>query len=72
MIHGGISYGYRKINLLQALAWWVTDLMLWGKIIYLNNSKTDIIADSIEESWIYFEDTRDGKGDLSNIKEFLH
>ena len=46
--------------------------MLWGKIIYLNNSKTDIIADSIEESWIYFEDTRDGKGDLSNIKEFLH
>ena len=32
-----------------------------GKIIDLNNCKTDILADAIEESRIYFEDTRDVK-----------
>ena len=47
----------------------MTDFTLWGKIIDLNKCKTDILADSIEESLIYFEDTRYGKGDLSNTKE---
>ena len=33
----GVYYGDRKIKFLQALAWWVTYLTLWGKIIYINN-----------------------------------
>ena len=47
-------------------------MTLWGKIIDLNNFKTDILADVIEESRIYFEDTRDGKGELRKPKEFSH
>ena len=43
-----------------------------GKIVDLNNFKTDILADYIYESWIDFEDTRDGKGELSDPKEFSH
>ena len=50
----------------------MTDLTLRGNIINLNNFKTDILADAIEESRIDFEDTRDGKGDLSKPKEFSH
>ena len=50
----------------------MTDLTLRGKIIDLNNFKTDIIADAIEESRIDFEDTKDGKGGLSKPKEFSH
>ena len=69
---GGVSDGYRKIKFLQALAWWVTDLTLRGKIIDLNNFKTDILSDGIEESWIDFEDTRDGKGGLSKPKGSSH
>ena len=65
---GEVSYGDRKIKLLQALAWWVTDLTLWGKITDINNLKTDIIADSIEDSRFDFEDTRDGKGGPSKSK----
>ena len=48
------------------------DLTLQGKIINLNNFKTDIIADAIEESRIDFEDTRDIKGELRKTKEFSH
>ena len=69
---GGVSYGDRKIKFLQALAWWVTDLTLWGKIIDLNNFKTDIISDAIDKSRLEFEYTRDGKGRLSKPKEFSH
>ena len=57
---------------LQALFWWVNDLMLRGNIIDINNFETDILAYAIEESWIYFEDTRDGKGDLSKSREFSY
>ena len=64
----GVSYGDRKIKYLQALAWWVTDLTLRGKIIDLNHFKTGIISDSIDESRIDFEDTRDLKGELSKTK----
>ena len=70
--HGGISDGYRNIKRLHALAWWVTNLTLRGKIINLNNFKTDIIADAIEESRIDFEDTRGMKGDQRNPKDFSH
>ena len=68
----GVYYGDSKIKCLQALAWWVTDLTLRGKIIDLNNFKTGILADAIEESRLDFEDTRDGKGELSKTKQFTH
>ena len=42
------------------------------KIIDLNNFKTDIISDSIEDSWIDFEDKRYGKGGMSKPKELSH
>ena len=35
-IHSGVYYGYRKINCLEALAWWMADLTLWGNIIDMN------------------------------------
>ena len=47
-------------------------MTLRGKIIDLDNFKTYIIADVIEESQLYFEDTRDGKGELSKPKIFSH
>ena len=50
----------------------MTDLTLRGKIIDLNNLKTDILDDAIDEPRIDFEDTRDGKGELSKPKEFSH
>ena len=68
----GVSYEDKKRKCLQALFWWVTDLMLRGNIIDINNFETDILAYAIEESWIYFEDTRDGKGDLSKSREFSY
>ena len=61
MSHGGIYFGYRKINCLQALAWWVTYLMLQVKNIDLNSFKSDVLSDAIEESRLDFEDTRDVK-----------
>ena len=69
---GGVSYGDRNIDCLQALAWWATDLTLRSKIIDINNFKTDIFDDAIEDSRLDFEDTRYGKGGLINPKEFLH
>ena len=47
-------------------------MTLWGKIIDLNNFKTDILAGAIEESRLDLEDTRYGKGDLRKPKEFSH
>ena len=47
-------------------------MTLRGNIININNFKTDIIADAIEESQIDFEDTRDVKGELIKPKEFSH
>ena len=70
MIRGGVSYGDRKIECLQAMAWWVTYLTLWGKIIDLNKFKTDILDYAIEESRLDFEDIIDGKGEPSKPKEF--
>ena len=70
--HGGISDGDRNIKCLQALSWWVKDLKLRGKIIDLNHLKTDIIADTIGEYRLDFEDTRYGKGGLIKAKELSH
>ena len=47
-------------------------MTLKGKILDLNHFKTDILADSIEESRLDFEDTRNGKGGLIKPKEFSH
>ena len=47
-------------------------MTLRGKAIDLKNFKTDIIADAIDESWIDFEYTRYGKGELRKPKELLH
>ena len=71
-IRGGISYGDRNIKCLKVLAWWVTDLMLRGKIIDLNNFKIDILSDAIDDSRLDYEETRYGKGELSNSKELSH
>ena len=65
-------YGDRKINFRQKLTWWVKYFTLRGKIVDINNFKTDILDDSIEESHIYFEYTMDGKGGLRNPREFSH
>ena len=69
---GGVSDGYRKIKCLQALAWRVIDLTLRCKSVDQNKCKTDIVADTIEESRIDFEYAIYGKGELSNTKEFSH
>ena len=50
----------------------MTDLILRGKIINLNNFKTDILADAIEDSRIDFKDSRYGKGEPSKPKEFSY
>ena len=47
-------------------------MTLQGKIINLNNFKTYILADAIDESWLDFEDTRYGKGELRKPKELSH
>ena len=53
-IRGGVSHRHRKIKCLQALAWWVTDLTLRGKIIDLNKFNTDILAYAIDYYQLYF------------------
>ena len=45
-------------------------MTLRGKIIDLDNFKTDILDDTIEDYRLGFEDTRYGKGELSKPKEF--
>ena len=46
--------------------------MLRGKIIDLKNFRTDTLADTIDEYRIDFEDTIDGKREMSNPKELSH
>ena len=65
---GGVYYGDRKIKCLKALDWQATDVTLRSKIINVNNFKTDIIADAVEDYWIDFEDIRYGKGETSKPK----
>ena len=43
------------IKCLQELAWWVIDLILWGKDINLNNFISDVLSDAIEESLLFPE-----------------
>ena len=45
-------------------------MTLQGKNIDINNFKSDVMYDVIEEYRLDFEDTRDGKRELSNPKEF--
>ena len=53
-------------KLLLVLDWWVTQLTLRGKTIYLNNHNDDIMADEIEESHIDYEDSKYEDTDLDN------
>ena len=69
---GGIFLGDRKIKCLQVLDWWVAYLTMRGKYIYLNNFKSYVLSDVIEDPQLEFEDTRYGKRELSNPKYFLH
>ena len=50
----------------------MADFTFQDKIIDLNNFKTDILADVIEDSRLDFEDKRYGKGELSKPKELSH
>ena len=50
----------------------MTDLTLRGKGIDLNNFNGDIMSDTIGESRIDYEDTKYGKAELNNPKEFSH
>ena len=72
MSHGGTYFGDRKIKCIHALAWWVTDLTLQGKYIYLYSFKSDVLSDVIKESLLNFEDNRYGKGELINTNTFSH
>ena len=47
-------------------------MTLRGKIIDINNFKNDILADAIDDLWLDFEDTRDGKGYMSKPNKFSH
>ena len=47
-------------------------MTLRGKIIDLNNFKTDIIADAIEDPRLDFEEKRYGKGEMSKPKYLSH
>ena len=46
----------------------MTELTLRDKNIDLNNFKYDVLSDAIEDYILNFEDTRDGKGDMSKPK----
>ena len=72
MRYGVLSFGYRKIKSLQASAWQVTHLTLWGKPIESNNFNGDIMCDVIEEEKSDLEDTRDSKVELNKPKYFSH
>ena len=50
----------------------MADFTLRGRIIDINNFKTDIFDNAIEDSHIDFEITRDGKGELITHKEFSY
>ena len=47
-------------------------MTLRGKVIDLNNFKTNILAGAIEESRLDFEDTIYGKVELRKPKTFSH
>ena len=59
-IRGGDSYGDQKINCLQALSWWATDLTLRGKQIVSDDFDTTMVAYCIDEAKLDYED---GKND---------
>ena len=50
MSHGCISFGDINIKCLKVIAWWLTDLILWGKFMELNDFSGDIMSDVIEKS----------------------
>ena len=47
-------------------------MTLWDENIDLNNFRSDIISDAIEEYRLDFKNTRYGKWELINPKDFFH
>ena len=68
---GGDFYGDQKINCLQALAWWATDLTFRGKQTVLDDFDDTMMADCIYEANFEHED---GKKDSDTKKpdKFSH
>ena len=58
IIRGCLYVRDRNIKCLQALAWWVTDLILQRKYIESNNFNGD---SAIDESKLNYKDNRDTK-----------
>ena len=46
--------------------------MLRDKNMDLNYFKSDVLFDAVEDYSLYFQDTRDIKGDISKTKYCLH
>ena len=48
----------------------MTDFTLQGKSVKLNNFNTDILIDAIDESWLYYKDTRDSNAEPYKTKMY--
>ena len=70
MSRGSIYFVDSKIKCLQALSCWVMSLTLQVTNIDLNQFNSDVLSDAIKESWIHFEDIRNGKGGMSKPNSF--
>ena len=51
----GLAYGYNKIKHLQSIAWRLTEIIIRGKSIDLNQFSCDILVGVIEESHTEYE-----------------
>ena len=53
---GGDSYGYQQIKCVQVLECWATNLTLRGKHIFLADFDANMMADSMDEAKLEYED----------------
>lgn len=68
---GGVTYGDRKIKVLQALAWWATDRHLRGKPINLNELDRNQLEICIEEAQLEHDDSKKSH-DTEKPSKFTH
>ena len=68
---GGATCGDTKIKFIHALAWWETNLTLWGKHIDLDDFDTTMMEDCTDEAKF---DYKDGKKDpdIEKTENFSH